>query len=242
MMTKQCGQSDADNDVDNGDGWADNDNCNGDIDGKSNDAATTTYGAMTTMAAIQRWQLDNSNRTTAMVQRQCNGNGRPATCRTLASAVSPIQGNNQLMWPVWGGGDKREGQFGGIEPQKRVKVELIEWRSIDLHSISSKSTFCPPQSSKCTGAYSACILGVRLCYWRHGEHGFKVWLEDECIQYQSVLQIAHFIFCYVLIKVYLSKSYTSVKLHWHIIQHWPNKLVLFLIPRQRRLPALHPSP
>jgi hypothetical protein len=24
---------------------------------------------------------------------------------------------------VWGGGDKREGQFGGIKPQKRVDVE-----------------------------------------------------------------------------------------------------------------------
>jgi hypothetical protein len=39
------------------------------------------------------------------------------------------------MWSIWGGGDKREGQFGGIESQKRVKVEMIEWRSIDLHSI-----------------------------------------------------------------------------------------------------------
>ncbi len=56
----------------------------------------------------------------------------------LASAVSPIQSNNQLMWTVWGGGDEREGQFGVIEPQKRVKVELIEWISIDLHSINSK--------------------------------------------------------------------------------------------------------
>ncbi len=33
-----------------------------------------------------------------------------------------------------------------------------------------------------------CILGVRLPYWRHGEHGLKVRLEDECIQYWSVLQ------------------------------------------------------
>jgi hypothetical protein len=53
------------------------------------------------------------------------------------------------MRTVWGGGDEREGQFGGIEPQKRVEVELIEWRSIDLHTIDSKSTFRPPQSSKC---------------------------------------------------------------------------------------------
>ncbi len=37
-----------------------------------------------------------------------------------------------------------EGQFGGIEPQKRVKRELIEGRPIDLHSFDSKSTFPPP--------------------------------------------------------------------------------------------------
>ncbi len=74
------------------------------------------------------------------------------------------------MWTVWGGGDKREGQFGGIEPQERVEVELIEWRSIDLQSIDSKSTFCPPQSGKRMGTYFACVLGVRLCYQHHGKH------------------------------------------------------------------------
>jgi hypothetical protein len=42
---------------------------------------------------------------------------------------------------VLGEGDKTEGQFGGIKPEKRVEVELIEWRSLDLHSINSKSTF-----------------------------------------------------------------------------------------------------
>jgi hypothetical protein len=87
----------------------------------------------------------------------------------LASAAQPIQGNNQLMWTVLGGE-----YFGGMEPQKQVKVELIEWRSIDLLSIDFKSTFRPPQSGKCTGTYSACILGVRLRYWHHGEHGLKV--------------------------------------------------------------------
>jgi hypothetical protein len=65
----------------------------------------------------------------------------------LASAAPPIHGNNQLMQTVWGGGDKREGQFGGIEPQKRVKVELIECRSIDLHSINFKSTFAHPRAA-----------------------------------------------------------------------------------------------
>jgi hypothetical protein len=71
---------------------------------------------------------------------------------------------------VWGGGDEREGQFGGIEPEKRVEVELIEWRSVDLHSINSKSTFRPSQGGKHMGTYSACFLGVRLHYRHHGKH------------------------------------------------------------------------
>ncbi len=45
---------------------------------------------MKTTAALQGWQLDNDNWTTTMVQRQCDGNGWPATCRTLASAAPPI--------------------------------------------------------------------------------------------------------------------------------------------------------
>jgi hypothetical protein len=56
----------------------------------------------------------------------------------LASSVPILLNNNELMLTVWGGGDKREGQFGGIEPQRRVELELIEWRSIDLQSIDSK--------------------------------------------------------------------------------------------------------
>ncbi len=51
------------------------------------------------------------------------------------------------MWTAWGEGDKREGRFGGKEPQKRDKVELIEWRSVDLHSINSKSTFAHPRAT-----------------------------------------------------------------------------------------------
>jgi hypothetical protein len=105
-----------------------------------------------------------------MGRLRCDDDGRPVTCRMLASAAPPIQGKNQLMWIIWGGGDKREGQFGGIEHQERVKVKLIKWRSIDFHSINSKSTFCPPQSGKRMGTYSACVLGVRLRYQRHGKH------------------------------------------------------------------------
>jgi hypothetical protein len=123
-----------------------------------------------------------------MGRQQCDGDGWPATCRTLASAIPPIEGNNQPMWTVWGGGDEREGQFGGQKTSDQAKVELIEWRSIDLHSIDFKSTFHPPQSGKCIAPYSACILGVRLRYWRHGEHGLMVRSEDKCIQYWSVPQ------------------------------------------------------
>jgi hypothetical protein len=40
----------------------------------------------------------------------------------------------------------------------------------DDQKINSKSNFCPPQSRKGTGTYSACVLGIRLCYWCHGAH------------------------------------------------------------------------
>jgi hypothetical protein len=63
-----------------------------------------------------------------------------------ASVAPSIQSNNQLMWTVWGGGDERGGQFGGIEPQKRVEVELIEWRSVDLHSINSNEPSAHPRA------------------------------------------------------------------------------------------------
>ncbi len=98
-------------------------------------------------------------------------------------------------------------------------MELIEWRSIDLQSINSKSTFHPSQSSKRMGIFFACILGVRLHYWHHGEHGLKVRLEDKRIQYWSVSQKGgfapcsfHFIFCYVLVKNYLGNLYTVGKI------------------------------
>ncbi len=38
---------------------------------------------------------------------------------------------------------------------------------------NSKSTFCPSQSRKGTGTYSACILGKRLHYRCHGVHVVK---------------------------------------------------------------------
>jgi hypothetical protein len=126
--------------------------------------------ATATATAIRGRRLEDGDWMTTMGRLRCDDDGRPATCRTLASAAPPIQGKNQLMWTIWGGGDNREGRFGGVEPQRRVEVEIIEWRSIDLHSIDSRSTFRPPQSGKRTGTYSACVLGVRLRYQRHGKH------------------------------------------------------------------------
>jgi hypothetical protein len=43
----------------------------------------------------------------------------------------------------------------------------------DDRKINSKSTFCPSQSRKGTGKYSACVLGIRLRYWCHGAHIIK---------------------------------------------------------------------
>ncbi len=40
----------------------------------------------------------------------------------------------------------------------------------DNQNINSKSIFRPPQSRKGTITYSACVLGVRLRYRRHGKH------------------------------------------------------------------------
>ncbi len=154
-----------------------------------------------------------------MGQQQWDGNGQPATCRTRASAAPSIQSNNQLFWTVWGDGDNREGQFGGIEPQKRVEVELIEWRSLDLHSINSKSIFHPPQGGKHMENYSACVLGVRLRYRRHGKHINWQWkrgrLGVSCSAFpeggfgpSSFYLDIHS----VLVKNYLGKPYTIWKL------------------------------
>jgi hypothetical protein len=99
--------------------------------------------AMATAMAIRGQQLGSSNWTTMMGQQWCDDDGWPATCRMLASAAPSIQGNNQLMWTVLGGWDKREGQFGGTETQKWVKVELIKWRLISTQSIQNQPSSHP---------------------------------------------------------------------------------------------------
>ncbi len=93
------------------------------------------------------------------------------------------------------------------------------WCPIIINLFCTSDAFHPPQSGKRTAPYSACILGVRLRYQHHGEHGFKVQLKDKRIQYQSVpwkggfaLWSFHFIFCYVLIKKYLDNPYTAEKI------------------------------
>ncbi len=43
----------------------------------------------------------------------------------------------------------------------------------DDHKINSKFAFCPSQSRKGTGTYSACVLGIRLPYRCYGAHVVK---------------------------------------------------------------------
>ncbi len=43
----------------------------------------------------------------------------------------------------------------------------------DDQKINSKFFFCPSQSRKGTGTYSACVRGIRLRYWCHGAHIVK---------------------------------------------------------------------
>jgi hypothetical protein len=80
--------------------------------------------------------------------------------------VPPIQGNSQLMVTVWGGGEERVGQFGGMEQQIRVKVEAIWWRYWTF-------TKSPPNLSS---AYPR-VLGVRLRYQCHDPLVFRAQLE-----------------------------------------------------------------
>jgi hypothetical protein len=116
-ITKQRRQSDVNNDNNDGNGR----DCNGNGDGNGDGGMIpllmpTATMSMMTMAVIWGQQLDNGNQTMAIGWRQCDGDGQPASFRVLASTAPCIQGNNQLLWTVWGGGDKREGRFGRKEP------------------------------------------------------------------------------------------------------------------------------
>jgi hypothetical protein len=156
-----------DDEGNDGDGRDGDSNSKGNGEGNSsvngNDAAAAANGNYVVeddsgnlRTMIGRWQMDGNNGTMSM-----------AECVQVLRHPSKQQSTNVT---VWGGGDEREGRFGGIESEKRVKVGLIEWRSVDLCSINSKSTFRPPHGGKHMGTYSVCFLGVRLCYWRLGKH------------------------------------------------------------------------
>ncbi len=102
-LMKQRWQSNVNNEGNDDDG--DGRDGNGDGNGNSNDAVASTNGndvydnnSCNLRMVIGRQWLDNNNGTTTMWRQLV-----AATCRMLASAEPPIQGNNQLMWTVWGG-------------------------------------------------------------------------------------------------------------------------------------------
>ena len=71
--------------------------------------------------------------------------------------------DNQLMGTVRGGGDTREGRFRGM---RRGRI-VICWSFFASQKNTSNSNFRRLPSDKNTTIYSACALGVRLCYQRH---------------------------------------------------------------------------
>ncbi len=118
----------------------------------------------------RQWQLDNNDGTTTMWWQWAASNIQNA-CKYCATHPRQQSTNVDSL----GRRRQERGAFEGIEPQKRVKVQLIKWISIHLHSTDSKSTFCPSQSRNSTGTYFACILGVRLHYQHHGKHVYWLW-------------------------------------------------------------------
>jgi hypothetical protein len=90
----------------------------------------------------------------------------PATAERNCCATHPRQqpingdslGRRGESGVIWGDGTTDKGRGGG---------DLV--KMLELHKIASKPIFRSPQSSKRAGAYSACILGVRLCYPCHDQ-------------------------------------------------------------------------
>ena len=85
---------------------------------------------------------------------------------------------------------------------------------IDDQTINSKSTFHPPQSRRGTITYSACVLGVRLRYRRHGEHVVTELKWAKSIKYGDTRYIGalgpcslFLIFSSDLVKIYLVDPY-----------------------------------
>jgi hypothetical protein len=65
--------------------------------------------------------------------------------------------------------------------------DLVE--TFELHEITSFSIFRAPQSSKKTGTYSECVLGVRLCYQRHDQLVFRAQSEARITMASSVFHL-----------------------------------------------------
>ena len=53
---------------------------------------------------------------------------------------------------------------------------LVEF--FELHKINSKRMIPPPQNKSRTGTYSACVLGVGLCYRHHDELMMRAQSDD----------------------------------------------------------------
>jgi hypothetical protein len=68
------------------------------------------------------------------------------------------------------GGEERQEKRGKYAAQMMLTtaMETTMMEKMMTKKINSKSTFYPPQSRKGTGTYSACVLGIRLCYRCHG--------------------------------------------------------------------------
>ena len=188
-------------------------------------ATVTTMTPTTRMVVMAKTMMGKWN-TMAVTMTMTTSTLMPSRMTTTigrwwwdGDATPPIWGNKQLMSTVWGGVDKREGQFRGGGRQKRVEVEEIEWRSLHLHSINFKPTFRAPQCRERTGTYSVCVLGVRLHYWRHGDHVYWWWKRGLLGVCRSVFweggfgpRSFHLGFHSVLIKIHLSKLYTVRKI------------------------------
>ena len=89
----------------------------------------------------------------------------------------------------------------------------------DDQKINFKSTFRPPQSRKDTITYSACILGVRPHYRRHGKHVVTELKRAYSIKYGDTRYIGglrpcslYLIFSSDHVKIYLVNPYTVGKI------------------------------
>ena len=84
----------------------------------------------------------------------------------------------------------------------------------DNQKINSKSTFCPPQSRKGAITYSTCVLGVRLCYRRHGKQVVTELKKHGDTRYIGGLGPCslYLIFSSDLVKIYLVNPYTVRKI------------------------------